>query len=127
MVSYRLVDEHYCIRQARVIGLFGCADLVDTAGPNAGNRFTTLQGGGPSNEKVLAFKRAMLDEGIISLFRNWCATLSSAVCLRNFRKTRCVLRGFIHPQLFIVPAELILDVHAFAMGAVACCMSHHRW
>ena len=81
MIAYRLVDEHDCIRQARVIGLFGCADLVDTAGPNAGNRFTTLQGGGPSSEKVLAFKRAMLDEGIISLFRNWCAS-SSAVRFR---------------------------------------------
>jgi hypothetical protein len=69
----RLVDEHDCVRQARVIGLFGCADLVDTEGPNAGNRFTTLQGGGPSNEKILAFKQAMLDEGIISLFRNWYA------------------------------------------------------
>lgn len=70
VVARRLVDEHDCVRQARVIGLFGCADLVDTVGDNAGNRFTTLQGGG--HEKVLAFKQAMLDEGIISLFRNWC-------------------------------------------------------
>ena len=87
MFACRLVDEHDCVRQARVIGLFGCADLVDTAGPNAGNRFTTLQGGGPSNDKVLAFKRAMLDEGIISLFRNWCATSFSAHCFTS----RCVL------------------------------------
>ena len=66
----RLVDEHDCVRQARVIGLFGCADLVDTVGPNAGNRVSGLQGGGPSNDKIVAFKAALLDEGIISLFRN---------------------------------------------------------
>ena len=66
----RLVDEHDCVRQARVIGLFGCADLVDMVGPNAGNRVSGLQGGGPSNDKIVAFKAALLDEGIISLFRN---------------------------------------------------------
>ncbi len=111
--AYRLVDEHDCIRQARVIGLFGCADLVDTTGPNAGNRFTTLQGGGPSNDKVLAFKKAMLDEGIISLFRNWYATAilrslallpSSPFYWTDSRRLRCRL---------IVPA-------------VACYTSHHR-
>ena len=29
-----------------------------------------MQGGGPSEAKIAAFKQAMLDEGLISLFRN---------------------------------------------------------
>ena len=50
--------------------MFGAADLVDTEGSNKGNRISSLQGGGPNAVKIAAFKQAMLDEGIISLFRN---------------------------------------------------------
>ena len=51
-------------------GLFAAADLVETCGPNKGNRISPLQGGGPSGHKIAAFKQAMLDEGLIALFRN---------------------------------------------------------
>ena len=65
-----LADDHDCVRQVRSVGLFGAADLVNTTGPDAGNRVSPLQGGGPSAEKIATFKQAMLDEGLISLFRN---------------------------------------------------------
>ena len=57
-------------RQVRSLGLFGCADIVSTSGPDAGNRVSSLAGGGPNAEKIGTFKKAMLDEGLISLFRN---------------------------------------------------------
>jgi len=66
----RLTDEHECIRQARSIGLFGACDIVNTTGPDAGNRVSSLAGGGPAADKINAFKTAMRDEGLISLFRN---------------------------------------------------------
>ena len=82
-----------------MIGLFGCADLVDTEGENAGNRFTTLQGGG--HKKVLAFKQAMLDEGIISLFRNWCVRLL-------FASTHCSLTiGSVHFMVLSVHCSML--------------------
>ena len=65
-----LADEHDCVRQVRSVGLFGAADLVNTSGPDAGNRVSPLQGGGPNAAKINGFKQAMLDEGLISLFRN---------------------------------------------------------
>lgn len=61
-----LADNHDCVRNVRVKGLFAAVDLVD----NKGNRISPLQGGGPSEAKIAAFKQAMLDEGLISLFRN---------------------------------------------------------
>jgi adenosylmethionine-8-amino-7-oxononanoate aminotransferase len=66
----RLVDEHDCIRQARTVGLFGGCDIVNTTGPDAGNRVSSLAGGGPAADKINLFKKAMKDEGLISLFRN---------------------------------------------------------
>ena len=66
----KLIDAHDCVRHVRVKGLFAAADLVETCGPNKGNRISPLQGGGPSGHKIAAFKQAMLDEGLIALFRN---------------------------------------------------------
>lgn len=119
-IAHSLVDEHECIRQARVIGLFGCADLVDTKGENAGNRFTNLQGGG--HEKVLAFKRAMLDEGIISLFRNWCVQLLRA--LQRLRHDVASTRS----SLILPSACCTLFVWRCLCGLsiAACCMLHRH-
>jgi hypothetical protein len=49
----------------RVVGLFGCCDIVDTSGPNQGNRISPLQGGGPAASKIADFKQAMLEEGVL--------------------------------------------------------------
>jgi len=58
-----LVTRHSSVRQARVIGLFGCLDLI---GPS-GNMIQEYQQ--PSPKKVLEFRKAMLDNGLHSLFR----------------------------------------------------------
>merc|ERR1712196_557351 len=67
-----LYDNHACVREVRVIGLFGGADLVETQGPNKGNRFASFGGEvvSESGHKIPAFKKALRDEGIIAFFRN---------------------------------------------------------
>jgi len=67
-----LVDEHACVRQVRSIGMFGAADLVETKGPNAGNRFASFSGAAISESaaKIPAFKKALHEEGVIAFFRN---------------------------------------------------------
>jgi len=58
-----IVERHSCVRQARAIGLFGCLDLV---GPD-GNMVQQYQDANP--ERVVALRKAMLDEGLMGLFR----------------------------------------------------------
>jgi len=58
-----LVEAHPSVRQARAIGLFGCLDLV---GPD-GNMIQQYQQ--PNPLKVLEFKKAMLEGGLMGLFR----------------------------------------------------------
>lgn len=58
-----LVGRHNSVRQARAIGLFGCLDLVG----EDGNMVQQYQD--PNPPKVVALRKAMLDEGLIGLFR----------------------------------------------------------
>jgi len=51
------------VRQARVVGLFGCLDLI---GQN-GNMIQEYQQQSPPN--VVRFRNAMLDNGLYGLFR----------------------------------------------------------
>ena len=58
-----IVEKHGSVRQGRAIGLFGCFDLVDEKG-------TSIQKyQDPMPPKVQHLKRAMLEEGLIGLFR----------------------------------------------------------
>lgn len=59
----QLVDKHPSVRQARAIGLFGCLDLVGSDG----NMVQKYQD--PNPPQVHAFRKAMLDNGLIGLFR----------------------------------------------------------
>jgi adenosylmethionine-8-amino-7-oxononanoate aminotransferase len=59
----RLVDRHGSVRQGRAIGLFGCIDLV---GPD-GNMVQRYED--PRPPSVQRFWQAMLDQGLIGLFR----------------------------------------------------------
>lgn len=58
-----IVDKHASVRQARAIGLFGCLDLVREDGKMA-QRYQD-----PNPSKVAALRKAMLDEGLMGLFR----------------------------------------------------------
>jgi len=58
-----LVARHPTVRQGRVLGLFGCLDLI---GPD-GRYVQPL--GGPPHPAVAHFKRALSDEGVFGLVR----------------------------------------------------------
>jgi taurine--2-oxoglutarate transaminase len=62
-----LVEDFDCIRQARSVGLFACADLVESA---TNQRVSGMQGGGPNTTKIVEFKQALRAEGLIAFFRN---------------------------------------------------------
>lgn len=62
-----LVEDFDCIRQARSVGLFACADLVESA---TNQRVSGMQGGGPNATKIAEFKQALRAEGLIAFFRN---------------------------------------------------------
>merc|ERR1719237_793380 len=59
----QLVEKHTSVKQGRAIGLFGCIDLQRRDG-----RAIQQLGSDPSPNMKL-FKRALLDSGIMSLFR----------------------------------------------------------
>lgn len=59
----RLVEAHPSVRQGRCKGLFGCVDLVD----KEGNYIQPLQG--PSPDPVMAFRKALAENGIFGLVR----------------------------------------------------------
>jgi len=59
----QIVERHSCVRQGRAIGLFGCIDLI---GPN-GNMIQKYQD--PNPESIVAFRKAMLANGLMGLFR----------------------------------------------------------
>ena len=58
-----IVERHSCVRQARAIGLFGCLDLVG----QDENMIQKYQD--PNPPEVIALRKAMLDEGLMGLFR----------------------------------------------------------
>ena len=62
-----LLEDFACIRQARSVGLFACADLVESA---TNQRVSGMQGGGPNAAKIAEFKQALRAEGLIAFFRN---------------------------------------------------------
>lgn len=58
-----LVDKHPSIRQARAIGLFGCLDFIGKDG------YMIQQYQDPNPPAVTRFRKAMLDNGLMGLFR----------------------------------------------------------
>lgn len=56
----RLVDNHKSVKQARVVGLFGCFDLQKST-DGTFNRLVT----DPLNEEMLAFRNALYENGFV--------------------------------------------------------------
>lgn len=61
--AQKIVDKHKCIRQGRVLGLFGCWDLINPEG------YLVQKLGEPMSPEVQLLKQAMRDEGLFALFR----------------------------------------------------------
>jgi adenosylmethionine-8-amino-7-oxononanoate aminotransferase len=60
----RLVDKYMCVKQGRVIGAFGCMDLMN---PKTGKKVMEL--GAPMPPAVANFKKAFNEEGLIGFLR----------------------------------------------------------
>merc|ERR1719469_544964 len=60
----RLVDKYSCVKQGRVIGAFGCMDLVN---PKTGRSLVRL--GEPLPEAAMKYKKAFNAEGLLGFAR----------------------------------------------------------